>query len=77
MKCSRVFTRKCVDEWLYKIPTKREEMWNEIFALHKENDVIIKVKREDVTTFLQEIQNRIPEITWVSGQKILEAKEAF
>lgn len=70
---SRVFTRKCVDEWI-KPPTKREEMWGEILELHKTNDVIIEVKKEDVTTFLHEIENRIPEITWGSGVKIFETK---
>lgn len=71
---SRAFTRKCVDERLYKPPTKREEMWEKIFALHKESDVIIKVKREDINTFLHEIENKIPEITWASGDKIFETK---
>lgn len=71
---SRAFTRKCVDEWLYKLSTKREEMWEKIFELHKESDVIIKVKREDINTFLHEIGNKFPEITWASGVKIFEAK---
>lgn len=71
---SRAFTRKCVDELLYKIPTKREEMWVRIFKLHKTNDVIIKVKKEDVNTFLHEIENKIPEITWLSTVKIFETK---
>jgi cell division protein FtsB len=71
---NRAFTRKCVDEWLYKIPTKREEMWENILKLHKTNDVIIEVKKEGVSTFLHEIENRIPEITWASGNKIFEAK---
>lgn len=71
---SRAFTRKCVDEWLFKIPTKREEMWDKIFELHKESDVIIKVKKEDVNTFLHEIENKIPEITWLSTVKIFETK---
>lgn len=57
-----------------KPPTKREEMWAEIFALHKESDVIIKVKKEDVNTFLHEIENKIPEITWLSTDKIFETK---
>ena len=63
-----------VHEWFYRIPTKRDEMWEKIFALHKESDVIIKVKREDVTTFLHEIENRIPEITWYSNVKIFETR---
>lgn len=71
---SRVFTRKRVDEWFYKIPTKREEKWERILELHKENDVIIEVKKEDIITFLHEIENRIPEIKWASWQKIFEAK---
>lgn len=71
---SRAFTRKCVDEWLYKIPTKREEMWEKIFDLHKERDVIIKVKKEDINTFLHELENKIPEITWVTCVKIFETK---
>lgn len=57
-----------------KPPTKREEMWDEIFALHKESDVVIKVKREDVNAFLHEIEKRIPEITWASTVKIFETK---
>jgi hypothetical protein len=74
---SRAFTRKCVNEWLYKIPTKREEMWAEIFELHKESDVVIKVKKEDVNTFLHEIEKRIPEITWASSTKIFETKHTI
>lgn len=61
-------------KYLYKIPTKREEMWEKIFDLHKESDVIIKVKKEDVNTFLHELENRIPEITWASDVKIFETK---
>ena len=60
--------------WEIKVPTKREKMWDRIFKSHKTNDVIIEVKKEDVTTFLQEIQNRIPEITWASGEKIFKTK---
>lgn len=60
-------------EWI-KPPTKREEMWNEIFAIHKEKHPIIVVKKEDVNTFLHEIENKNPEITWASGIKIFEAK---
>lgn len=60
-----------------KPPTKREEMWAEIFALHKESDVIIKVKKEDVNTFLHEIENKIPEITWLSTVKIFETKNTI
>lgn len=71
---SRAFTRKCVDEWLYKPPTKREEMWDKIFELHKESDVIIKVKKEDVDTFLHELENKNPEITWLSTVKLFETK---
>lgn len=71
---SRAFTQKCVDEWLYKIPTKREKMWERILELHKENDVIIVVEKEDVITFLHEIEDKIPEITWASDVKIFEAK---
>lgn len=63
-----------VDKWLYKPPTKREEMWDKIFALHKKGDVIIKVKREDVNAFLHEIENKFSEITWASGVKIFETK---
>lgn len=54
--------------------TKREKMWEKIFALHKKNDVIIEVKKEDVNTFLHEIEDKFPEITWLSGVKIFETK---
>lgn len=57
-----------------KLPMKREEMWAEIFALHKYGDVIIKVKKEVVDTFLHDIENKIPEITWATNEKIFEAK---
>lgn len=60
--------------WELKIPTKREHMWAEIFALHKESDVVIKVKKEDANTFFHEIENKIPEITWLSNIKIFETK---
>ena len=54
--------------------TKREQMWEKIFELHKESDVIFEVKREDVTTFLHELENKFPEITWASSIKIFETK---
>ena len=60
-----------------KPPTKRGEMWAEIFAIHKKDDVIIKVKKEDINAFLHEIEKRIPEITWVSGVKMFEAKRTI
>lgn len=62
------------NEWLHRPSTKRGEMWEKIFELHKENDVIIKVKREDINAFLHEIENKIPEITWASFVKIFETK---
>ncbi len=64
---SRAFTRKCVDEWLYKIPTKREEMWNDIL---KEGRTPVYVKREDVYKFLEECQRA--GIKWSSGNMPLE-----
>lgn len=60
--------------WELKMPTKREKKWERILKLHKENDVIIEVKKEDVTTFLHEIEDKIPEITWASNVKIFETK---
>ena len=67
------FTQKCVDELIRPL-TKREEMWEKIFELHKDNNVIIEVKREDVNAFLHELENKIPEITWASCVKIFETK---
>lgn len=63
-----------MDNALSKPPTKRDEMWEKIFKIHKKSNVIIVVKKEDVITFLKEIEKRIPEITWASGNKIFEAK---
>ena len=65
------------NDMIYKPPTKREEMWEKIFELHKERNVIIKVKREDINTFLHELENKIPEITWASGVKIFETKHTI
>ena len=64
-----------IDEFgMPKKLSKREDMWTNIFKSHKENDVIIEVKKEDVNAFLHEIENKIPEITWYSGVKIFERK---
>lgn len=64
---------KWCQQWI-KPPTKREEMWNKIFELHKEDDIIIKVKKEDINTFLHEIETKFPEITWRSTVKIFKTK---
>lgn len=61
---SRAFTRKCVDEWLYKLPTKREEMWEKILGVTKGSSVEIKVVKLDITTFLRELQDKMPEVRW-------------
>lgn len=57
-----------------KPPTKREQKWERILEIHKKSNVVIEVKREDVSTFLHEIEDKIPEIRWASRQKIFEAK---
>lgn len=61
---SRAFARKCVDEWLYKLPTKREEMWEKILGVTKGSSVEIKVVKQDITTFLLELQDKMPEVRW-------------
>lgn len=66
-----------IDEWAYKNPTKREQMWERIFEIHKTKDVIIVVEKKDVNAFLHEIEDRIPEIRWASWQKIFEAKRTI
>lgn len=71
---NKKFKTYSIEEWLYKIPTRREKKWERILELRKENDVIIEVKKEDVKTFLHEIEDKIPEITWASDVKIFEAK---
>lgn len=75
---NRAFIQRVFDEWGWiDGPTKRKEMWSELFAIHKESDVVIKVKREDVNAFLHEIEKKIPEITWASNQKIFEVKHTI
>ena len=49
---------------LYKIPTKRNEMWENILKAFKCPPVEIKVAKEDITTFLKELQDKIPEARW-------------
>ena len=61
---NRAFMRKCVDEWLYGPPTKREEMWEKILGVTKCSSVEIKVAKQDITTFLRELQDKIPEVRW-------------
>lgn len=61
---SRAFARKCVDEWLYKLPTKREEMWEKILGVTKGSSVEIKVVKQDITTFLRELQDKMPDVRW-------------
>lgn len=48
-----------VDKWLYKIPTKREEMWNDILTCGDcEHSKYVKVKREDLETFAKECNEK-------------------
>lgn len=61
---SRAFTRKCVDEWLYKSPTKREEMWENIINVSQDPPVDIKVAKQDIKAFLKELQDKIPKARW-------------
>lgn len=61
---SRAFTRKCVNEWLYKIPTKREEMWTNILNASEDPPVDIKVAKQDIKVFLKELQDHIPKARW-------------
>ena len=44
--------------------TKREEMWDNILGVSKCPPVEIKVAKEDITTFLRELQDKIPEARW-------------
>lgn len=56
---SRAFTRKCIDEWLYKVPTKREEMWENILACGDcEHSKYVKVKKKDLEMFAKECNKK-------------------
>lgn len=63
---SRAFTRKCVNEWLYKIPTKREEMWTNILNASQDPPVDIKVAKQDIKAFLKELQVHIPKARMIT-----------
>lgn len=54
---------------IYKPPTKREEMWNKILTNDK---VAIKVKKDDVNSFLIELEERNNTILWGSKRKATE-----
>ena len=71
---SRAFTRKCVDEWLYGPPTKREEMWEKILEASKCPPVEIKVAKQDIKTFLKELQDKIPEAMWNGSDDCLPSE---
>lgn len=46
-------------KYLYKIPTKREEMWNDILTCGDcEHSKYVKVKREDLETFAKECNEK-------------------
>lgn len=67
---SRAFTRKCVDEWLCKPHKKREEMWGKIVT---NDEVVVKVKKEDINIFLKELETRNDVIRWITNLKPTEA----
>ena len=55
IESSRAFTRKYVDEWLYKPLTKREEMWNDILSFGDcEHAKYVKANKENYQTFVKE-----------------------
>lgn len=56
-----------IDEWAYKKPSKREQMWDDIL---KEGRTPVYVKREDIHDFLKECQ--AVGIKWSSGKMPLE-----
>lgn len=56
-----------IDEWAFKPPTKREQMWDDIL---KEGRTPVYVKREDIHDFLEECQ--VVGIKWSSGKMPLE-----
>ena len=62
---SRAFTRKCVDEWLYRIPAKREEMWDDILSCDCKHSKYVKVKKEDLEAFAKECNEK--KIFGISG----------
>lgn len=51
------------NKWI-KPPTKREEMWENILGVSKCSSVEIKVAKDDITTFLRDLQDKIPEVRW-------------
>lgn len=53
-----------IDEWQYKLPTKRQEMWVNIFNAAQNPPVDIKVAKQDIKAFLKELQDQIPKTRW-------------
>ena len=47
-----------------KPSTKREEMWENILGGSKSSPVEVKVSKQDITSFLRELQDKIPEARW-------------
>lgn len=57
-----------------KPPTKREEMWEKILNASKNPPVDIKVAKQDIKTFLKELQDKIPEAMWNGSDDCLPSE---
>lgn len=61
---SSKYATQYADEWFYKIPTKRQEMWAKILSALQDPPVDIKVAKQDITSFLKELQDHFPKAIW-------------
>ena len=82
---SRAHTRKCVDEWLYKPPTKREEMWNDILSCGDcTESTYVEVRKEDLSDFFKEAEqhkifsiNGYNDLTYIHRHLYIEGSNSF
>lgn len=59
-----VWQKEALNQMYGKPRTKREEMWEKILGVTKGSSVEIKVVKQDITTFLRELQDKRPEVRW-------------
>lgn len=54
---------------IYKVPTKREKMWDDIKTFTWKGASCIEVNKADVIDFLEELEKEIPLVHWPTGDK--------
>lgn len=73
-RCRELETKEDILNKKEETIIKRDEMWENILRASKRPPVEIKVAKQDITSFLRELQDKIPEAMWNGSDDCLPSE---